>query len=437
MAGRGDDKGGTSPLLEPLRSIRRRRGTATTAQTLGNIIVSIVGTGVLGLPFAFRNAGWLSASLALTFAALSTLYTMLLLVRCRDRLEEEDPAVEINTYGDLGGKALGEVGRYATEFLVVISQSGGAVAYLVFIGQNLQTLLPASSAATNITTPSFFIFALLLPAEIVLSFIKSLPSLAPFSAFADACNLLAMAIVIKTDIQLLFRGGAGGGIFSRRPAFAGGAAGLLFAMGVSVFCFEGFGVTLALESSMADPRRFSSVLSQAFAAITSVYVCFGFFGYFAYGDLTRDIVTLNLPHDWSAAVVKVGLCIALTFTFPIMMHPIHEIVEARLRTSGWSRKLFYGSRGTEYVAVHVSRSLLVVAVALVASVIPGFGAFISFVGGTVCALLSFVFPAWFHLILMGPSLDLRQKVIDYMIVIAGLAFAGYGTFNTVSGHSGG
>lgn len=59
---------------------RRPRGTATSAQTLGNIIVSIVGTGVLGLPYAFRMAGWIVGSLGVAIAGLATFYCMLLLV---------------------------------------------------------------------------------------------------------------------------------------------------------------------------------------------------------------------------------------------------------------------------------------------------------------------------------------------------------------------
>ncbi|CAB4317326.1 unnamed protein product [Prunus armeniaca] len=45
---------------------------ASTAQTLGNIIVSVVGTGVLGLPFALRIAGWLAGSLGVIIAGLGT-----------------------------------------------------------------------------------------------------------------------------------------------------------------------------------------------------------------------------------------------------------------------------------------------------------------------------------------------------------------------------
>jgi solute carrier family 36 (proton-coupled amino acid transporter) len=71
-----------APLLdlEGREGSGRPRGTATSAQTLGNILVSIVGTGVLGLPYAFRVAGWLTGSLGVAIAGLATFYCMLLLV---------------------------------------------------------------------------------------------------------------------------------------------------------------------------------------------------------------------------------------------------------------------------------------------------------------------------------------------------------------------
>lgn len=52
----------------------------TPLQTLGNIIVSIVGTGVLGLPYAFRVAGWFAGSLGVIIVGFATYYCMLLLV---------------------------------------------------------------------------------------------------------------------------------------------------------------------------------------------------------------------------------------------------------------------------------------------------------------------------------------------------------------------
>ena len=72
----GDElKISTIPLLESSST-----GTASKIQTLGNIIVSVVGTGILGLPFAFRIAGWLAGSLGVLAAGVATYYCMLLLV---------------------------------------------------------------------------------------------------------------------------------------------------------------------------------------------------------------------------------------------------------------------------------------------------------------------------------------------------------------------
>lgn len=129
------------------------------------------------------------------------------------------------------------------------------------------------------------------------------------------------------------------------------------------------------------------------------------------------------------------MCIGLAFTFPIMMHPIHDITEARLKSSGWFLKCCRKVRGAEGFGLHGVRIVMIVLMSALASFIPGFGAFISLVGSTVCALLSFVLPATFHLTLVGSHLKSWQRILDYGILVLGLAFAGYGTYNAVSGRS--
>ena len=55
-------------------------------------------------------------------------------------------------------------------------------------------------------------------------------------------------------------------------------------------------------------------------------------GYAAFGEHTRDIITLNLPEDWSTVAVKLSLCVGLLFTFPVMMVPVYEILERSLQS---------------------------------------------------------------------------------------------------------
>ncbi|CAJ1881044.1 unnamed protein product [Sphenostylis stenocarpa] len=409
-----DAKNIVSPLLEPVPSKR-----ASKLQTLGNIIVTVVGTGVLGLPFAFRIAGWVAGSLGVAVVGISTYYCMLLLVNCREKLASEEPLVESNTYGDLGYRSFGTLGRYVTEVIILVAQCAGSVAYFVFIGQNLHSVFEGQGLSL-----ASYIF-MLVPVEIVLSWIGSLSALAPFSIFADVCNVLAMGIVVKEDIQ---RALGEGFSFGERTAITSNIGGLPFAAGMAVFCFEGFGMTLALENSMQDRRKFPKLLAQTFGGITLVYISFGLCGYMAFGEETRDIVTLNLPRNWSSLTVQVGLCVGLAFTLPIMLHPINEIVEGKLkiilRNNNDSRRL--GN-----ICLYISRAIVVVGLAVVASFVPEFGVFASFVGSTLCAMLSFVLPATFHLKLFGSSLSIWQKALDSIVLLCGLFFAVYGTYNTV------
>ncbi|KAK7337357.1 hypothetical protein VNO77_17924 [Canavalia gladiata] len=408
-----------TPLLESLPSNKR----ASKLQTLGNIIVTVVGTGVLGLPFAFRIAGWVAGSLGVAIVGASTYYCMLLLVMCREKLASEEPlGGEGRTYGDLGYRSFGIPGRYVTEFIIVVAQCAGSIAYLVFIGQNLRSVFQGQGLSL-----ASYIF-MLVPVEIALSWIGSLSALAPFSIFADVCNVLAMGIVVKEDIQQAM--GEEGFSFGRRTMITSNVGGLPFAAGMAVFCFEGFGMTLALENSMQDKTKFPILLAQTFGGITLVYILFGFCGYMAFGEETRDIVTLNLPRNWSSLAVQVGLCLGLMFTFPVMLHPINEIVEGKLQTMHRTNN---DSTRLGKICTYISRAIVVVVLAVIASFVPEFGVFASFVGSTLCAMLSFVLPATFHLRLFGSSLRIWQKALDFIVLFCGLFFAVYGTYNTIVG----
>ncbi|CAA6670394.1 unnamed protein product [Spirodela intermedia] len=401
---------GGTPLPHGRRRRRRRRGGGPVAggdprreeDRQGHLGADAgerggvdCGHGVLGLPYAFRVAGWAAGSLGVAAAGLSTYYCMILMIECRKRLEEGDASIRIRSYGDLGEKAFGGRGR------------GGATAYLVFIGQNL------SSTA--------------------ISFIRSLSAIAPFSALADVCNVLAMSIVVKDDLQLL------GDLSELRTRSA-------------------FNGVLGLPSPPGSPSSASREgdlqvgLSRAFLGITLCYAGFGIFGYLAYGDATRDIVTLNLPNDWSAITVQLGLLSVFFFIFIFFfsvraagalrgagLHlPGDDAPDSRdhrieAAVVGMVPATLRVSPAAESAGLHLARMLLVTLLTALASLIPGFGAFISLVGSTVCALLSFVLPAIFHLRFLGPSLDFKGRALDYAILVLGLTFAAYGTFSAVSG----
>ncbi|RVW82563.1 Amino acid transporter ANT1 [Vitis vinifera] len=106
-----------------------------------------------------------------------------------------------------------------------------------------------------------------------------------------------------------------------------------------------------------------------------------------------------------------------------MLHPLHEIIEVKLKESRWFQKYCYD--GGDYLTragklgMYVMRAVVVMGLALVASYVPAFGVFTSLVGSTVCALISFVLPTIFHLKISGSSLPTWQKALDVCILSCG------------------
>lgn len=59
------ERGGDGAVAVDVAASPKARKLSSYKKTLGNMIVSIVGAGVLGLPYAFRRSGWAFSILAL------------------------------------------------------------------------------------------------------------------------------------------------------------------------------------------------------------------------------------------------------------------------------------------------------------------------------------------------------------------------------------
>lgn len=186
-----------------------------------------------------------------------------------------------------------------------------------------------------------------------------------------------------------------------------------YGMGVAVYSFEGVGMALPLESEMKDKDKFGKVLALTMAFIALMYGGFGAFGYFAFGEDTKDMITANLGGGFVSTLVKLGLCVNLFFTLPIMMNPVYEIVERR----------FWGGSYCLWL-----RWLLVVLVSLVALSVPNFADFLSLVGSGVCCALGFVLPPLFHLKVFRSEIGWKGWTLDVGIMLLGIVLGVSGTW---------
>jgi len=347
------------------------------------------------------------------------------------------------------------------DFAIVISQIGFCCAYLIFISENISHYIAGctsidelqeqaeisqssaqssssqgmSRAADQFSASSInmsqleaefeecegraqghgvlVVLTSLIPL-LLLCQIRHLNKLAIFSLMADFANVFAYLIVFWFDFEHVSKVP----MHPKEMDFDG----LPFFLSVSMYCYEGAGLILALEESVhKDHRpRFRLIFSSAMVAITMLYIIFGVSGYLSFGEETKSIITLNLPGGVFPGMVKSCLCFSLFFTFPIMMFPVVETIERRF-------KIYSGDRlkGT------LVRAVSPIVAALIVLVIPSFSAIMGLIGATCCSLLAFILPGLFHLKLFKGSISKKEIGMDYFLIGLGIIGAILGTHDAL------
>ncbi|XP_073149853.1 amino acid transporter AVT3B-like [Henckelia pumila] len=395
-----------TPLL--FSFAHKPQALSSQLKTFANVFIAIVGAGVLGLPYTFMRTGWLTSLLMILVVAALTYHGMMLLIRTRHKLG--DSPYPIASFGDLGFAVSGSIGRFAVDSMIVLSQAGFCVGYLIFISNTLGNLFNSSSSLVapkiwGVSAKSIYIWTCF-PFQLGLNSIASLTLLAPLSIFADIVDLGAMGVVIAEDFQIFMK---------QMPAVEafGTLSTFFYGLGVAVYSFEGIGMALPLESEMKDRSKFGKILGLAMLFIAVMYGAFGTMGYFAFGENTKDIITANIGKGLLSTLVQLGLCINLFFTFPLMMHPVYEVFERRF----WSGNYCLWMRW-----------MLVLVVSLVALFVPNFADFLSLVGSSTCCALGFVLPALFHYLAFKEDMSWRQASADWGLIISGVFLGVLGTW---------
>lgn len=388
-------------------------GTANTVQMIINIIISFVGAGLLGQPHAFMKSGWLLGGFCLLGVSAINVYAMLLMCAVQAALLKRYTHREVASYADIGRVILGPRGERVVILCLGISQAGFATAYIIFIAANLYSIAQWSR---------FWVCLACIPGLVGLVQFQDLSSLSYFSLLANVANFCALSAVLFQDYKHYEP--------HNDTIHAIQWSGMLYVVAITIYSMEGVGLILSLQASYKEPQKFAWLLSVTLGVISLFMVLFGAAGYWAFGLDTQAPITLNLvvsassqqPSSWfgAATFVKLALCLGLYLTYPIMMFPIWNIWET------WQPQL-----QTDSQRRYLMRASVVVASATVAFLVPNFGKFLSLVGSSICTLLGFIFPPWFHLAVLGKELPMWQYILDIVVLMGGCIFAILGTYQSV------
>jgi proton-coupled amino acid transporter len=338
-----------------------------------NVVKAFVGSAVLFLPSTFAHAGLIGAIVGLIAIAAVSILCMMMLVDCATSIEsgttaynsvggadakalehgrrqqQQQPTTTLGAgvcdYGDVGHCAFGPRGRKFVDVSLVASQLGFCLVYVNYIAENLHMVI---GALTNcrVEVPVNLLILLQLPFFVGLSWVRQLKF---FVATNTAANIFILAglsyIVCYCFYKLDLEGPAGkhegddgpgensiaaDGIFMLKPSTFP-----LF-VGSSIYTFEGIGLVLPLFSVASPALRphYKGVLKSTVYGLLAIYIFIGSIGYVAFGDAVEPAITSSLPErsGWTVGV-QLMYCMALMFTYPLMLFPVIDIIETAILKS--------------------------------------------------------------------------------------------------------
>ncbi|TKR64576.1 hypothetical protein L596_025084 [Steinernema carpocapsae] len=356
-----------------------------------HLVKSMLGTGLLSLPLAFKHAG-LYLGLILVFVISGIcLYCMRQVVYCahyicaRNGREMIDYANIMRGAIEAGPSWLNRRGYFFKQLVNVnmfIAQLGFCCVYFVFMADNAQDFF---LKVAGIDLPKSVWMAILLIPIMIVCLIRNLNYLAPFSNAANFFYLLAVAIITYYFITNLKS--------TSEVAKVGEISNLPLFFGTVMFAFEGVCVIMPLENRMERPQQFiqwNGVLNFSCAVVLTVFATVGFYGYLAVGDSVHDTVTLDLPEEPFYQIIKIIFVGCVMVSYPIQFYVPMERVEK------WITRKIVAEKQIRYIyMVRVGGVFLTLCVA---ELIPHLALFISLIGAFSGASLALIIPPFIDLL---------------------------------------
>ncbi|CAL5043656.1 unnamed protein product [Urochloa decumbens] len=378
-------------------------------KTCFNGVNALSGVGILSIPYALSQGGWLSVLIFITIAIIC-FYTGILLQRCIDS------SSLVKTYPDIGELAFGRKGKIIVAIFLYLELYLVAIDFLILEGDNLEKLFPNANfhvAGLKIgSKPGFvLIFSLMV---LPTTWLRSLSML----AYVALGGVMASVILIASVLWV----GVFDGVGFHEKGVTVNWSGMPTAMSLYAFCFSGHAVFPMIYTGMRNRKAFPMVLLICFIICTLSYGLTGIIGYLMYGESLNSQVTLNLPSKRVASNVAIYTTLINPFTkFALLITPIAEAIEDSLHV---------GKNRTIGILI---RTALVVSTTIVALVVPFFAYVVALTGSFLSSTVTILLPCVCYLkISSKTSRNLRSELVVCLgIITIGAGVIVIGTYNSL------
>ncbi|SPO26987.1 uncharacterized protein UTRI_10450_B [Ustilago trichophora] len=300
-----------------------REGSASLVSSISNLTNTIIGTGMLATPGAFKYTGLLLGPFLICFCGFTAALGLYLLTRCAARVGGRK-----NSFFTIASQAL-PAGAWYFDLAIALKCYGVSISYLIICGQLMPQVIISFFRAfhrdihqipTLFLDRSFWILALII-LLIPLCFLRRLDSLRHTSYL----SLLAVFYLVIIVLHYSFSSDARASLPPKGDVE-------LIAVSyhtVSIFPVFVFAFTCAQNMLPVYNELFHNVEGRVNTAIGSsigtggiVYLIVGVLGYLSFGSNVGDNIIAMYPStSLFVCFGRVSIIILTIFSYPLQVHP--------------------------------------------------------------------------------------------------------------------
>ncbi|GET86128.1 transmembrane amino acid transporter, putative [Leishmania tarentolae] len=388
-------------------------GVVASSFTLGS---STLGAGILGLPAAFNSMGFVTALLVLIFVTLLTVFSLWLLARCSD-------AAKVRTYEDVARVLLGRGADYAAAVFMLGFCLGGAVSYVISIGDLLTPIFddPSVPELLRRKTGNRLITSLIwLVVILPLCLPKNIDSLRHTSIISVTMVVFFVICIVQDSCEYMSKNGWRKDIklFNTGNDAIQGLGTVIFACLVQINAQEVY-----YEMAVPTPRNMVRNSAIAMSGCGILYVLAGVFGCARFGSTVNSSILLKYqpresPQFWFAYFgIVMKICVAFALhQLPLRDGLYHFFSWDVYRMPWWRNALICGS---------------IAAVVLVGGLfVPDLNTVLGLVGSLCGGFIGFIFPA-LMIMYAGKwslkSVGFLEWSATYLLLLVGVVAVVFGT----------
>lgn len=376
-------------------ALRDQKKSTTNFETFVHLFKSSVGSGILAMPYAFTFAGVTTGFFLMILVSSICINCSYILVKSAHKLYRKTRKTAMS-YAEvaemaflLGPKPLRKFGKISQCIVIYGMFSayyGAGSVYAILVAENFKQVLEYNVPSLDMDI-RIYIAILLIPI-MLLCWIPNLKYLAPVSLISNVCMIYSLIVtifyIIKDfnvksfeSVELISTN------ISEWPKF----------ISTTIFAMMAIGTIMPLENNMRYPKNYlgyCGVLNSALITVSLIYLTVGLFGYVAYGEKTKAIITLSLPLDEHLAQsVKLMIGISVLLGYALVFYVCLDTLWNQIKDRIVKQPMLWN---------YAIRTVLVIINITIAILVPKIGPLIGLIGALCFSILGLMLPIFIEVV---------------------------------------